>query len=262
MTELVHYDVAEGVGTITLDSPGNRNALSRQLTAELDARMGAAIADPAVRIILLTGTGTVFCSGADLKEQREANQAGGNTGPTALAPILEAMWDAPKPVVGRINGAARAGGMGLVCACDIAVGVETATFAVNEVRIGVIPAIISVVLLRKLSMPVAMELFLTGETFDGRRAIEIGLLNAAAPADELDAAVGRYLGALQMGAPGAMGGAKRLVRDVPRMEMHAAFEEMAARSAVHFASAEALEGMTAFAEKRPPAWAQDARQSK
>lgn len=256
MTELVHFQLREGVGTITLDSPHNRNALSRQLTEELARHMDAAIADREVRAIVLTATGTVFCSGADLKEQREANQGGGNTGPTALAPILEAMWNAPKPILGRINGAARAGGMGLVGACDIAVGVEDATFAVNEVRIGVIPAIISVVLVRKLSLTVAMELFLTGETFDGRRAAEIGLLNRAVPAGELDPAASRYLEAIRMGAPGALGGAKRLVRDVPAMEMHAGFEEMAARSAVYFASSEALEGMTAFAEKRPPAWAQ------
>jgi methylglutaconyl-CoA hydratase len=255
MTELVHYEVAAGVGRITLDSPHNRNALSRQLTAELAASMDAAIGDAAVRVILLSATGTVFCSGADLKEQREANQAGGSTGPTALAPILEAMWHAPKPVVGRINGAARAGGMGLVAACDIAVGVEDTTFAVNEVRIGVIPAIISVVLLRKLAMPVAMELFLTGEAFDGRRAAEIGLLNRAVPASELDAATERYLEMLRLGAPGAMGGAKRLVREVSAMEMHAGFEAMAALSATYFASPEALEGMTAFAEKRPPSWA-------
>ena len=257
MTGLVHLEVARGIATITLDSPANRNALSRQLTAELDAHMRAAIADPAVRLIVLTATGTVFCSGADLKEQREANAAGGQTGPTALAPILELMWDSPKPVIGRINGAARAGGMGLVAACDLAVGVESASFAVNEVRIGVIPAIISVVLLRKLSLTVAMELFLTGEPFDGRRAVEIGLLNAAVPAESLDAEVARYLEMVRKGAPEALAGAKRLVREVPAMDMHAGFEEMAARSAVHFASAEALEGMTAFAEKRPPSWASD-----
>jgi methylglutaconyl-CoA hydratase len=165
------------------------------------------------------------------------------------------MWEAPKPVLGRINGAARAGGMGLVAACDIAVGVEETTFAVNEVRIGVIPAIISVVLLRKLAMPVAMELFLTGEAFDGRRAAELGLLNQAVPASQLDDATERYLQMLRLGAPGALGAAKRLVRDVPAMEMHTGFEAMAALSARYFASEEALEGMSAFAEKRPPRWA-------
>lgn len=254
MTELVHLSVDRGVGTITLDSPANRNALSRQLTSELHARMVTAIQQPDVRVIVLTATGTVFCSGADLKEQREANQSGGQTGPTALAPILELMWDSPKPVIGSINGAARAGGMGLVAACDLAVGVESATFAVNEVRIGVIPAIISVVLLRKLMLRDAMELFLTGEAFDGRRAVQIGLLNSSVPADQLDAEVARYVEMVRKGAPNALAGAKRLVREVPGMAMHEAFDEMSARSAVHFASAEALEGMTAFAEKRQPAW--------
>ena len=255
MPRLVHYEVDSGVARITLDSPHNRNALSRQLTSELAASVDAAIADPAVRVLLLTATGTVFCSGADLKEQREANESSGSTGPTALAPILEAMWHAPKPVVGRINGAARAGGMGLVAACDIAVGVEDATFAVNEVRIGVIPAIISVVLLRKLAMPVSMELFLTGEPFDGKRAAQIGLLNRAVSAGELDAATDQYLAQLRLGAPGALGGAKRLVREVPAVEMREGFDAMAALSASYFASPEALEGMTAFAEKRPPSWA-------
>ena len=255
MTELVHYELADGVATITLDSPANRNALSRQLTSELANHMERAIADPVVRIVLLTATGPTFCSGADLKEQREANQAGVGAGPGPLAPILEAMWYAPKPIVGRINGAARAGGMGLVAACDIAVGVESATFAVNEVRIGVITADISVLLVRKLSMPVAMELFLTGEAFSGSRAVEIGLLNRAVAADALDEAVGHYLGMLRLGAPGALGGAKQLVRDVPAMDIHAGFEEMATRSAVYFSSPEALEGLTAFAEKRPPGWA-------
>ena len=254
MSELVHRETAGGVATITLDSPHNRNALSRQLTAELEAHVRAAIADPASRVIVLTGSGTVFCSGADLKEQREANQAGAPTGPTALSPILEAIWHSPKPVVGRINGPARAGGLGLVAACDISVAPAETTFAVNEVRIGVIPAIISVVLLRKLTITTAMELFLTGEAFTGARAAEIGLLTAAVPAPDLDAAVGRDLEALRLGAPNALAGAKRLVREVPAMEMHQAFAEMARRSAEHVASPEALEGMTAFAEKRPPAW--------
>ena len=256
MTELVHYERVAGVGRITLDSAANRNALSRQLTAELASHMDTAIADPGARVILLTGTGTVFCSGADLKEQREANASGGNTGPTALAPILEAMWNAPKPVVGRINGAARAGGMGLVAACDIAIGVESATFAVNEVRIGVIPAIISVVLMRKLSVRDAMEMFLTGEPFMGSHAAAIGLLNSAVHSDDLDEETERYLAMLRLGAPGAMGGAKRLVREAATMDMHAGFEAMSELSSQYFASEEALEGMTAFAEKRPPSWTQ------
>ena len=255
MTELVHLETRNGVATITLDSPANRNALSRQLTSELHDRITAAIADPSARVIVLTATGGTFCSGADLKEQREANAAGGQTGPTALVPILQAMWDSPKPVIGRINGHARAGGLGLVAACDIAVGAEEATFAVSEVRIGVIPAIISVVLLRKLAPHVAMELFLTGEPFSGHDAVTYGLLNRAVPGDGLDAMVDAYIDKIRKGAPGALAGAKRLIGEVPGMGMAAAFEHTAKVSAEFFASPEALEGMTAFAEKRPPSWA-------
>lgn len=254
--EIVHLDIKNGVATITLDSPANRNALSRQLTSELEAHVKAAIADPAARVIVLTGSGTVFCSGADLKEQRVANetQAAGQVGPGGLVQILKDLWRAPKPVIGRINGAARAGGLGLVAACDLAIAVETASFAVSEVRIGVIPAIISVLLVPKLGEANAMELFITGEPFDARRAVEVGLLTATAPAEGLDDAVGRYISMILKGAPGAVAGAKRLVRDIPGMEMDAAFSAMAARSAVFFGSEEALEGMKAFAEKRPPKW--------
>lgn len=255
MSELVHLETANGVATITLDSPHNRNALSRQLQSELLAHLQAATSDPAVRVIVLTATGTVFCSGADLKEQREANVAGAATGPAALGDILETIWHSQKPVVGRINGPARAGGLGLVAACDLSVGIVDTTFAITEVRIGVIPAIISVVLLQKIPLPTITELFLTGETFTGADAVRFGLLNAAVPADELDAAVARYVAAIRQGAPGALAGAKRLIRDVPGMELHAAFAETARRSAKHFASEEAREGMTAFAEKRPPHWA-------
>lgn len=254
MAELVHLETANGVATITLDSPHNRNALSRQLQSELLGHLEAAIASPEVRVIVLTATGTVFCSGADLKEQREANVAGAATGPAALGAILETIWNSPTPVVGRINGPARAGGLGLIAACDISVGIEDTTFAITEVRIGVIPAIISVVLLRKIPLTTITELFLTGEAFTGSDAARYGLLNAAVPADELDDTVTRYVASIRQGAPGALAGAKRLIREVPSMEVHHAFEETARRSAAHFASEEAREGMTAFAEKRPPRW--------
>ena len=261
-SELVHLAIEKGIATITLDSPENRNALSRQLTTELEAHVNTALAEDRARVIVLTGTGTVFCSGADLKEQRVANEthATGQTGPGGLVPILQALWRSPKPVIGRINGSARAGGLGLVAACDIAVAADSATFAVSEVRIGVIPAVISVLLVRKLGESRSMELFLTGEVFSAQRAAEIGLLNACAPADELDAAVDRYVAAILKGAPGALGGAKQLVRDVPGMaDVDAAFEAMSVRSATYFASEEAREGMTAFAEKRPPSWQEDVR---
>ncbi len=252
--ELVRLDITDGVATVTLDSPANRNALSRQFLADLERQVDAAIADDRTRVVVLTGAGTVFCSGADLKEQREANETGQQTGPGALVPTLKRLWHSPKPVVGRVNGAARAGGLGLIAACDIAVAVETATFAVSEVRVGVIPAIISVLLLPKLGEAKCMELFLTGEPIGASEAVRIGLLNAAAPAGELDGTVAHYVESILKGAPGALAGAKQLVREIPGMPLDEAFELMTHRSAAFFASAEAREGMTAFAEKRPPRW--------
>jgi methylglutaconyl-CoA hydratase len=256
VTELVHLEIAAGVATITLDSPANRNALSRQLFAELASSVDSAVADSAARVIVLTATGTTFCSGADLKEQREANASGNSAevGPGPLAAIAQAMWASPKPVVGRINGHARAGGVGLAGACDIAVAVERATFAFSEVRIGVAPAIISVITLPKLGPTIGTELMLTGEPFSAAKARDYGLINAAVPDDELDAAVSEYVRKLLLGAPGAMAATKRLTREVPARPVGPAFEQMAALSAKLFGSAEALEGMTAFAEKRPPAW--------
>ena len=252
--ELVRYEVSDGIATITLDSPANRNALSRQLTSDLDRLVQQALVDDAARVIVLTGTGTVFCSGADLKESRDANVAGTATGPAGLLPVLMALWNSPKPVVGRINGSARAGGLGLVAACDLAVAVETATFAVSEVRIGVIPGIISVLLLPKLGITKATELFLTGEPFSANDGVAMGLLTASCPGDELDGMISTYVKRLRLGAPSALAGAKALIRDVPGMALKAAFEETARRSAAFFASEEAREGMTAFAEKRPPSW--------
>lgn len=258
--ELVHLSVAGGIATITLDSPHNRNALSSRLTSELERQLAAALADPAAQVIVLTGAGPVFCSGADLKEQRERNAAGQSTMPGAgsasrgLPGIIMDIWNSPKPVIARVNGAARAGGLGLVASCDIAIGVESATFGFSEVRLGVIPAIISVVCVPKLGQARALELFLTGEPFDAQQAVTWGLLTAAVPPEQLDAEVARYAGNVLKGAPAALAGAKDLVRRIPGMAMEEAFAWTAVESARYFASADALEGMTAFAERRPAKW--------
>jgi methylglutaconyl-CoA hydratase len=252
--ELVHIGIDGPVATVTLDSPRNRNALSRQLTAELDAHTRAAIADPAVRVVVLTGSGPVFCSGADLREQREANERGEQTGPGALVPILEAVMDAPKPVIARVNGAARAGGIGLLAACDIAIAVDTATFGFSEVRIGVAPAIISVVCIPRMGLVKSRELMLTGETFGAEDACRWGLLNAVAPVDDLDAAVERYVDAFLAAAPSALAATKAMLRNVPGMARDEAFPYASDLSARLFAGEEALEGFTAFAEKRPARW--------
>ena len=251
--ELVHLEVTGGIATVTLDSPANRNALSGALMTGLQASLGAAIADDRARLIVLTGAGPVFCSGADLKER---GGAGPGAGPGGLVAILKQIWHSPKPVIARVNGSTRAGGIGLIAACDIAISVDGATFAFSEVRLGLIPAIISVVVLPKLGVTKGMELFLTGDAFAAREAVEFGLLNAAVPADQLDETVGRLSGSILKGSPAALAGCKRLVREVPDMDLDAAFDLTSRWSAEFFASEEAREGMTAFAEKRPPRWAE------
>src|SRR4051812_42057419 len=208
--ELVHLDVSRGVGTITLDSPANRNALSAQLRRELLAALDSAIGDDAVRVIVVTHTGPVFCAGMDLKETRGASA--GDQGVMEFPAILERIWASPTPVVARLSGPARAGGVGLVAACDIAVAAEDATFAFSEVRIGVVPAVISVTVLSRLLPRAAHELFLTGETFDGSRAVQIGLINSAVPGFDLDSEVGRYVEMLRLGAPGALAATKEMLR--------------------------------------------------
>ena len=155
MEELVHRTVENGIATITLDSPRNRNALSAQLRRELREQLAAANADDAVRTIVLTHTGPVFCAGMDLKESRSAGAE--DQGVQEFPAILEQLWTSPKPVVAKLAGPARAGGVGMVAACDIAVAAETATFAFSEVRIGVVPAVISVTVLPRLHARQALE---------------------------------------------------------------------------------------------------------
>lgn len=250
---LVRYQVDAGVATITLDSEHNRNALSVRLMSELLAGLRAAVADDAVRVIVLSHTGRVFCSGADLKATQAASSAG-DLPVASLPAILAAMWESPKPVVARVAGPARAGGLGLIGAADLAVTTDDATFAFTEVRIGVIPAVISATVLPRLAPRAATELFLTGDVFDGRRAAEVGLVTAAVPADELDAAVRRYVSALVRGAPDALAGAKALLRRPAPESLQAELDDLAALSVKHFTSEEGREGIASFREKRDPYW--------
>ncbi|GAA1685530.1 enoyl-CoA hydratase family protein [Nonomuraea maheshkhaliensis] len=254
MTDLVHKDLAGGVATITLDSPPNRNALSSRLLAQLADRLSWALAEPEVRVIVLTATGKVFCSGADLKEQRAAEGRPDAPVTASFPEVLGLIWDSPKPVVCRLNGTARAGGLGLVAACDFAVAPLTASFAFTEVRLGVAPAMIAVPVLRRLNARAAAEYFLTGEVFDASRAVEIGLLSRAVPEDELDAAVAHYTGMLIKGGPEALAITKRLVREVPALSFRDGLSRMTELSAERFTSEEGQEGIAAFMDKRAPKW--------
>ena len=170
MSDLVRYESAGEVTTVTLDSPARRNALSSALLAQLREALAAALSDPGCRVVVLTGSDPAFCSGADLKESRTSPGAA----PGLFPQILQLIWDSHKPVICRVNGSARAGGIGLVAACDIAVASQSATFAFSEVRIGATPAIIAVPCLRRMEPRAAAEYFLTGEAFDAQRATEIG----------------------------------------------------------------------------------------
>lgn len=251
MPETVTFDVHRGVATITMDSPQNRNALSAHLRAELSERLRVAINDDAIRAVVLTHTGTVFCSGADLKEKLSEQEA---ANVVELDVILKQIYQSPKPVVARVAGPARAGGIGLIAVCDLAVAAESASFAFSEVRLGVVPAVISVSVLPRLAPRAAHELFLTAETFDAERAVEIGLLNSVVSDSRLDEEVNRYVGMLVLGAPGALAATKSLLID-RQPDLAARLAEMAKLSATYFASPEGREGMTAFIEKRPPSWA-------
>jgi len=233
---LVRTDISGPVATLTLDSPDNRNALSAELMDQLAAGLSAVNADESVRVIVLSHTGRVFCSGMDLKSPNV----------NALPGLLQAIVESPKPVIARVGGPARAGGIGLLAACDIAVAAETATFAFSEVRLGLVPAVISAVVLPLLSRTAARELFLTGEVFDGKRAAEIGLVTAAV--SDVDSAAAHYAELLVRGGPTALAETKRLLRnDFSPTEL----TELSARL---FASAEGQEGMAAFREKRAPYW--------
>ena len=250
--EPVHAATERGVLTITLDRPATRNALSTALIARLVDLLAEAAADPAVRVLVLRHTGPVFCSGVDLAET-EAARAAGDLPAARMGDLLQAVWECPKPVVARVGGPARAGGLGLIAAADIAVCTTDATFAFSEVRVGVVPAVISATVLPRLTSRAASELYLTGEVFDGTRAAAVGLVSAAVPASELDAAVARYVDALLRAAPGALAGTKALLRRRTG-PIGPELAELTRLSLTYFHSAEGVEGVAAFRQKRAPNW--------
>ncbi len=230
-----------GITTLTLDSPATRNALSGTLVTELADALTACGKDPAVRAVVLTHTGSTFSAGADLKAPPS---------PYAFVDLLRQIVELPKPVVGHVTagGHTRAGGLGLLGACDIVLAGEGADFALTEVRIGVAPAVISLTLLPKLEPRAAARHYLTGERFGVPEAVAMGLVTAG------DEDLPGILDSLRAASPQGLREAKRLVtaRVLETFERDA--EDLVRTSATLFASAEAREGMTAFLERRDPAW--------
>lgn len=259
---VVRSDTRGGVCTVTLADEANRNALGVQLVTELVDALDAAEADDEVRVIVLTNEGRVFCAGANLSER-----SSGRVTPAAPAApgatrspidLFGRFARSPKPYVGRIAGHCVAGGMGLAAAMDVAVAADDAKFGFTEVRIGVAPAIISVVCLPKMRPADARAAFLRGNRFSAEEAVRLGLINAAVPRDRLDTELDAIIGDLLAGSPAAIATSKRLIAEVPELSVEDGYAWTSRLSAELFTTDDAREGMTAFLEKRPAAWVRPA----
>jgi len=272
MVTLVGYAVDGSTARITLDSPHNRNALSSALVQQLHERLREAAAEPNVRCVVLGHTGGTFCAGADLSEASgaagPATSTSGAAGPATstsgagdpmtdrtrqLTGVLRAILELPLPVVGAIDGHVRAGGFGLVGACDIVVAGRNSTFALTEARIGVAPAIITLTLLPKMTPRSVGRYFLTGEKFGADVAERIGLVTVAT--DDVRATVAQITADLGRGSPQGLRESKAVTTAAILEDFDRRAEELSALSARLFATEEAREGMLAFLQKRPPRWA-------
>ena len=248
-----------GVVTVTLADEANRNAMSRRLLAELTAALDDADADPAVRVVVLTNSGRVFCAGADLRESSD-RRAGSEPVGIKAGDVFGRFRRSPKPYVGRIAGHCVAGGIGLAAAMDISIARDDAKFGFTEVRVGVAPAMISVLCLPRMRRAEAAAAFLRGNRFDAAEAARLGLINAALPAESLDDEVEAVVADLLKGGPSALAATKQLVDRVPEMSFDDALAWAQRLSSELFASEEAAEGMDAFLNKRTPEWVPDTRE--
>lgn len=251
---VVESNLDGGVLTVTLADEANRNALSGKLVAELTQALDRADADPEVRVVVLTNQGSVFCAGADLRE-RSGRSESQRSFTSPVVDLFGRFRRSPKPYVGRIAGHCVAGGMGLAAAMDISIAPHEAKFGFTEVRLGLAPAMISVLCLPKMSPADAASAFLRGNRFPAAEAARMGLITAAVESHRLDAAVDAAVADLLAGSPQALAASKRLLERVPALGFDEALEWTGSLSAELFASEEAAEGMAAYLEKRPPRWA-------
>jgi len=247
---------------VTLNRPESHNAMNPAMIEALTAVFLSLPSQPDVRVVVLTGNGRSFCAGADLAFMRAAadytfaeNAADGE----AIFDLMTAVDTCPQPVVGRINGAAIGGGVGLVSCCDIVVAVERAKFAFSEARLGIVPAVISPFVLAKIGVGNGRELFLTGERFSAERARQIGLVQHVVTEEDLDTAVADRLNNLLQAAPGAQAAAKELIRTVAHQPKDTMRQYTARLIAERRASQEGREGMSAFLEKRKPEWQEETK---
>jgi methylglutaconyl-CoA hydratase len=254
--------VSGGVARIALNRPDKRNALDRATLGALGEALAQCAADNGVRMVQLTGTGNVFCAGADLAEmqaQAHASEEENLAHARTLATVLNALDSFPKPTLARVNGDGYGGALGLIAACDIVIVVESAKFAFTEVRLGIIPAVVSPFVLGKIGESAALRYFLTAETMSAATLKQIGLAHETVAVDELDAICGGIIDAILKGAPGAQAAAKVLIRDAQQApsQRGVAAVDMATRLAKLRVQAEAQEGFAAFFAKRKASWRED-----
>lgn len=259
MAEYKHLQISEWQGTleVILNRPDVHNAFNRTMIDELTQLFGSLTDRQGIRMVVLTSSGRTFCAGADLGMMKEAadysyeeNVAEGRS----IYDLMLAVDSCPRPVIGRINGSAFGGGVGLVSCCDIAVAVDRAQFSFSETRLGLVPAVISPFVINKIGSANARRLFLTGERFDAEKAMEIGLISQVVAEAELDDAVAEIIQQLEEAAPGAQAAAKRLIQALPTKEPEEIRDYLAALIAERRASTEGKEGMSAFLNKRSPSW--------
>jgi len=247
-----------GVATLTLNRQERRNAFDDAVIAELGEALAKVGADPAVRVLVLTGTGAAFSAGGDLNWMRRMagyGEAENYQDAMRLAAMFRALNDMPKPTVARVNGAAFAGGVGLICCCDVAVAAADAKFAISEARLGLVPATICPYVVAAIGARAARRYNLTAEIFGAGDALRIGLVHEVVEPAALDDAVARIVAELLAGGPNAQARAKSLIAETADRPVTAAVMELTARTIAQArASPEGREGVTAFLEKRKPAW--------
>lgn len=256
--QYIETQLTQGIAVIWMNRPEQRNALNDVLINEITDAVSLAIEDDDARAIVLAGRGKAFCAGADLNWMKtasamSADEARKDSG--SLANLLRLLYESPKPTVARVHGAAFAGGMGLVAACDIAIASHDARFCLSEVKLGLIPAMISPYVLKAMGERHARRLFLSAEVFDAAEAYRIGFVNDLASPEELDGTINTMLGHLLLGSPNALAQTKLLIRDmVGRPINEELTADTAARIAAARASVDGQEGIAAFFEKRTPSW--------
>ena len=260
--ERLRFSVEGRVARVTLARPEVRNAFDDALISELTRVFGACAAEPAARVVVLSGEGASFCAGADVNWMRRAGtftRDENERDAERMARMLRAIDACPRPVVALAHGAAIGGGVGLVAAADIAIAAEGTVFSLAEVKLGILPAVISPYVLRAIGARNARNLFLTGERFDAREALRVGLVHEVVPAAELEEAGRRKVAALLSSGPEAVGAAKALIEKVIGLAPDAALPLTVKAISERRASAEAREGLSAFLEKRRPSWAAEAK---